>query len=292
MAYRSLHQDQVARIHVHDAADGTDTVIFEDPDVLLEAPNWSLDGRALLLNGNGVLWSLAPEAGSSPATITHDGLPDINNDHVLDPDGESIYLSAADGHIYRAALSGGPVTKITPDDGLKHYLHGVSPDSKRLAYVQMSAQGVPGVLMIIPATGGEPTLVDTGAGHIDGPEWSPDGQWLYLNSEHWATEPGHAQVCRIRESGGTLERLVESGTVDWFPHLSPDGSKAVYIEFPTGTQGHPADLPVNLVVVNTTDWTTPLERISLPGGQGTINVNSWSPDSTRFAYVSYPIGAA
>jgi Tol biopolymer transport system component len=292
MAYRSLQPDQVARVHVHDVRTGDDTVIFESADVLLEAPNWSLDGQTLLLNGNGVLWSLAPEVGSSPELITHDGLPDINNDHVLDPDGESIYLSATDSHIYRAVLSGGPVTKITPDDGFKHYLHGVSPDRKRLAYVQIPESGPPGVLMIIAATGGEPTLIDTGAGHIDGPEWSPDGEWIYLNSEHWASQPGHAQVCRIRDGGGELERLVESDTVDWFPHLSPDGSKAVYIEFPTGTQGHPADLPVTIVLVDTGDWTTPLERISLPGGQGTINVNSWSPDSTRFAYVSYPIGDA
>jgi TolB protein len=66
----------------------------------------------------------------------------------------------------------------------------------------------------------------------------------------------------------------------------------VYLEFPTGTTGHPANLPVSLVVVPVDDWTSPLARIGLPGGQGTINVNSWAPDSRRFAYVSYPIGAA
>jgi Tol biopolymer transport system component len=277
---------------VHDVRTGDDIVIFESAETLLEAPNWSLDGETLLLNGKGVLWSLAPQEGASPAPATHVGLPEINNDHVLAPDGKVIYLSAADGHIYRAAPGGGPVEKITPDDGLRHFLHGVSPDGQRLAYVQMSGPGTPGTLMILAIAGGEPTLVDTGAGHVDGPEWSPDGEWIYLNSEHWATQPGHAQVCRIRDTGGDLERLVESETVDWFPHLSPDGSKAVYIEFPSGTQGHPADLPVSLVVVDTGDWTTPLERISLSGGQGTINVNSWAPDSTRFAYVSYPMGDA
>jgi hypothetical protein len=40
--------------------------------------------------------------------------------------------------------------------------------------------------------------------------------------------------------------------------------------------------------VSTDDWSTPLKRIAVPGGQGTINVNSWAPDSRRFAYVSYP----
>ena len=79
-----------------------------------------------------------------------------------------------------------------------------------------------------------------------------------------------------------------SGTVDWFPHLSPDARTAVYIEFPSGTEGHPADRDVSLVIVDVDDWSAPRERIAFRGGQGTINVNSWAPDSRRFAYVSYP----
>jgi Tol biopolymer transport system component len=147
----------------------------------------------------------------------------------------------------------------------------------------------PGKLALTSAAGAsESVLLDTGDGHIDGPEWSPDGQWIYFNTERWADRPGHAQLARIPDGGGEVERLVSSDTVDWFPHLSPDGRLAVYIEFPTGTEGHPADLAVHLVVVGTDDWSTPRERIAVPGGQGTINVNSWAPDSQRFAYVSYP----
>ena len=84
------------------------------------------------------------------------------------------------------------------------------------------------------------------------------------------------------------ERLVESRTVDWFPHLSPDGRFASYLRFPAGTIGHPADLPVEIIAVSTSDWTTPRQRRNIFGGQGTLNVNSWAPDSTRFAYVAYP----
>jgi TolB protein len=86
-----------------------------------------------------------------------------------------------------------------------------------------------------------------------------------------------------------VERLVVSDTVDWFPHLSSDGQLASYITFPAGTLGHPADLDVEVRVVDTSDWSTPLQRYPLFGGQGTINVNSWAPDSTRFAFVAYPI---
>ncbi|MGT2425500.1 biopolymer transporter Tol [Amnibacterium kyonggiense] len=286
--YRSLAPGQTARVHIHDVVTGEDVVVHESDGVLLEAPNWSTSGDALLLNGDGVLWSLEPRIGAEPVRIEHEALPEINNDHVLDPDGEHVYLSAADGQIYRAPLAGGLAVRVTGDDGVWHFLHGVAPDGRRLAYVRMPSFDVPGRLAVMPAEGGETTLVDTGEGHIDGPEWSPDGGWLYFNTERWADEPGHAQLARVPDGGGEVERLHTSRTVDWFPHLAPDGATAVYIEFPTGTLGHPADKRVALVVVDVADWATPRERIELPGGQGTINVNSWAPDSRRFAYVSYP----
>jgi Tol biopolymer transport system component len=291
--FRTLAPGQITRIHIHDTATAEDVVIHESSDVLFEAPNWSLDTDTLLINGAGVLWSLDAVEGAVPKRIDHDELPEINNDHVLDPDGRHVYLSAMDGHIYRAGLAGGPVERVTAADGVWHFLHGVSPDGSRLAYVRMSSFDQPGRLAV---TGARPrpdgadlhSVLDTGAGHIDGPEWSPDGRWIYFNTERWADRPGHAQLARIPDGGGEVQRLVTSDTVDWFPHLSPDGSRAVYIEFPQGTQGHPADLDVALVVVDVDDWTAPRERIRLPGGQGTINVNSWAPDSRRFAYVSYP----
>ena len=88
-----------------------------------------------------------------------------------------------------------------------------------------------------------------------------------------------------------MERLVTSDTVDWFPHLSPNGELATYISFPTGTLGHPADLDVEVRLVRTTNWADPIATYPLFGGQGTINVNSWSPDSRRFGFLAYPIGA-
>jgi Tol biopolymer transport system component len=291
LAFRALKPAQRARVHVHDAVTGEDTVLLESEDVLFEAPNWSTDGGALLINGEGGLWSLDPQVGSEPRRIPHEGLPEINNDHVLDPDGRHIFMSAADGHIYRGALTGGPVERVTEDEGVWHFLHGVSPDGRRLAYVRMASFDEPGRLALLPATGGDTTIVDTGEGHIDGPEFSPDGVWLYFNTERWGDQPGHAQLARVPADGGEVERLHTSRTVDWFPHLAPDGRTAVYIEFPRGTLGHPADREVALVVVDTDDWGAPRERIALPGGQGTINVNSWAPDSRRFAYVSYPVGS-
>ncbi|KIS29015.1 biopolymer transporter Tol [Arthrobacter sp. SPG23] len=269
---------------------GESELVYSTDELLLEAPNWTLDGSALILNGDGKLW-IFDVAGRTLDQLPLTGVPDLNNDHVLAPDGRQIYLSANDGHIYRAPLGGGAAERVTADDGSFHFLHGVSPDGGELAYVGIDAGDFsrPGRLLTIPADGGPTSSFDTGDGHCDGPEYSPDGKWLYFNTEAFTSAPGHAQIARMRVDGEGRERLIESDTVDWFPHLSPDGRYASYIRFPSGTEGHPADLPVDVVLVSTSDWATPLHSCPLFGGQGTLNVNSWSPDSVRFAYVAYPV---
>lgn len=290
MAYPREHlAGQRSQIWIGGPNSAEPQLLFETADVLIEAPNWSLDGTSLLVNGDGALWRLDvahPESGLT--RIEFDTDLSLNNDHVLDVDGEHIYLSAMDGHIYRGSLSGGTAEKVSPEDGLWHFLHGVSPDGKRLAYVQLADFSEPGRLAVMEPHQ-KPTVVETGPGHLDGPEWSPDGRWIYFNTEGFTDEPGHAQLARIPDEGGEVERLLSSDTVDWFPHLSPDSRLGTYIAFPAGTLGHPADLDVEIRVVALTDWSRPLQRYPLFGGQGTINVNSWSPDSSRFAFVAYPI---
>ncbi len=255
--------------------------------MLIEAPNWSLDGSALYLNGAGKLWRL-PLSAPGLTEVPFEGLPDINNDHVLAPDGDHVFMSANDGHVYRGALTGGAVVRVTPDDGHWHFLHGVSPDGERLAYVELTTFDEPGRLVVLPL-GGAPQRVPAGDGHLDGPEWTPDGRSILLNTESFTSTPGHAQLARIPDGGGDLERLVTSDTVDWFPHLSPDARYGSYLSFPAGTLGHPADLDVVVHVVDAGDWTQDLQTYPLFGGQGTLNVNGWAPDGDRFAFVSYPL---
>ena len=287
-AYRELAPNQRAQIWIGGPGVVQPELLFETSETLIEAPNWSLDGASLFVNGHGLLWRV--DLGSTEpglVRVDFEDLPDLNNDHVLDPDGEHIYMSAMDGHIYRGALAGGPVEQVSPEDGSWHYLHGVSPDGSRLSYVEIGDLADPGRLVVMELNGPK-VVVDTGEGHLDGPEWSPDGDWIYFNTESFTTEPGHAQLARIRDAGGSVERLVSNDTVDWFPHLSPDSQSATYIAFPAGTLGHPADLDVEVRVIATSDWSTPVQRYPLFGGQGTLNVNSWAPDSTRFAFVAYP----
>ncbi|MFP5311153.1 MAG: TolB family protein [Actinomycetes bacterium] len=212
---------------------GERQLLYSGGNMLLEAPNWTVDGRALILNGAGRLWRL-DLAGRSLTEIALTGAPDLNNDHVLDPDGRDIFLSCDDGQIYRAPLAGGQVTRITHDNGSAHFVHGLSPDGGRLAYVGLPAGDFtrPGRLGTISSAGGASRAVEVGEGHCDGPEYSPDGGWLYLNTESFSATSGHAQLARVR----------------------PD------------------------------TW-------PLFGGQGTLNVNSWSPDSQHFAFVAYPLDA-
>jgi Tol biopolymer transport system component len=287
--YRTLAPGQRAQVWIGGPAIRQPQLLFETQKTLIEAPNWSHDGASLLVNGHGSLWRLDLTAPAQGLThIGFEGLPELNNDHVLDPDGAHIYMSAMDGHIYRGHLEGGAVERVTPDDGAWHFLHGVSPDGKRLAYVHIEDLADPGRLALLEPHR-PPVLLDTGDGHLDGPEWSPDGSWIYVNTEHFTQKPGHAQVARIPDVGGSMERLVGSNTVDWFPHLSPDARFATFLSFPPETLGHPADLDVQVQVVATSDWRVPLQCYPAFGGQGTINVNSWSPDSTQFAFIQYPV---
>ena len=290
---RDLGPGQRSEVWVADVTGAEPQLVYSTDRLLVEAPNWSPDGSSLLLNGDGLLWRLDLDPPAMFAQVAIEGLPPINNDHVLDSPRDLIYLSANDGHIYVAPISGGRATRVTSAPDRYHFLHGVSPDGTTLAYVELPRGdfNAPGRLALIDSTGGETRYPAAGTGHLDGPEYSADGVWLYLNTEEYATRPGHAQLARVPAAGGRLERLVESDTVDWFPHLSPDATMATYISFPTGTLGHPADLDVEVRLVSTDDWARPIARYPLFGGQGTLNVNSWSPDGQQFAYVAYPVSA-
>ncbi|SDP84283.1 hypothetical protein SAMN04487905_110100 [Actinopolyspora xinjiangensis] len=263
--------------------------LFETDEMLLEAPNWTRDGSALLLNGSGALWRLDVERPDGVERVPLPGVPDINNDHVLSPDGETVYVTAKDGHIYAAPVTGGTGKRLTEDDGWRHYLHGVSPDGETLVCVLLpsSGDGEAGELAVLPAAGGPVRRFETGPGHLDGPEYTPDGEWIVFNDDSFGDETGHAQLARVPAEGGTPRQLVRSTTVDWFPHVSPDGRHANYLSYPAGTRGHPPDTEVAIHVVATEDWQNPIRTFPLFGGQGTSNVGNWAPDSTRFAFVSY-----
>ncbi len=247
----------------------------------VEAPNWTADDR-LIVNGEGRLFSV-PVAGGELEVIDTGSATACNNDHGVSPEGTRIAISdqsAADGLsvISTLPIGGGEPVRVT--QGSPSYWHGWSPDGTTLAYCAQR-DGAYGVFTV-PADGGEERRLTTAVHLDDGPDYSPDGDWIYFNSDR----TGLMQIHRVRPDGSDLEQVVDSATGDWFPHISPDGRWMVHLAYAPEVQGHPRDQEVALVLTDRQAGTS-ATIAELSGGQGTINVPSWSPDSTRFAFVSY-----
>lgn len=315
---RKLQPGQRAELHILHVDTGASELRHVSETLLFEAPNWSPDGRSLFINGDGRLFRLECHGGelaeggpadNSMAQIPLAEIPlgeiaEINNDHLISPDGCTAYVSSEDGHLYAVDLAGtagesapGPSPRrVSNDNGahFKHYLHGISPDGSQLAYIGLStADGeVRTNVYVVPSAGGADTQLTNDHFADDGAEFSPDGRWIYFNSERGSTLPGHAQLFRMpapgtEDSGAAPEQLTHDERVNWFPHPSPDGTRIAYISFPKGTMGHPADVPVVVRLLEADGTIRDLAHVF--GGQGTMNVPSWSPDGSRIAIVAYPL---
>jgi Tol biopolymer transport system component len=288
---RRLAPGQRSELTIFDIEAGSSQVIF-DADSVIEAPNWTPDGECLIFNAGGQIWRI-DAAGGRPVLIDSSPLADLNNDHLLSPDGATLYVSSDDGHLYWLPVTGGTPHRVSNAHAapFHYYLHGIAPDGCELAYVAVEGAGERRRinLFTIPAHGGPDRRLSDIDKPNDGPEYSPDGQWIYFNSERGSEAPGHAQIFRMRRDGSGVEQLTSDERINWFPHVSPDGQHVVYISFPEGTLGHPPDKDVILRLM-TPEGKDVRDLASFNGGQGTINVNSWAPDSRRFAYVSYPTG--
>jgi TolB protein len=289
---RSLLPGQVSELVVMNG-DGSGRTVILTADEIVEAPNWTPDGRALIVNAGGELWRVSLD-GADVVRIETGHYRDINNDHVLSPDGKTIYFSENDGHLYAVPVAGGEPRRVSNVHSAPHhyYLHGISPDGLTLAYVAVEGPVEKKRINIftIPAAGGPDRRISDVDYPNDGPEFSPDGMWIYFSSERAAKVPGHAQCFRMRPDGTSIEQLTFDGRVNWFPHISPDGNSIVFISYPPGTTGHPANKDVVLRFMQP-DGNGQRDIDSFFGGQGTINVNSWAPDSRRFAFVAYPMRA-
>jgi Tol biopolymer transport system component len=180
--------------------------------------------------------------------------------------------------VYTTAIAGGAPKQITMTG--PSYWHGWSPDGATLAFTGL--RGGDFDIYTIPAGGGDEKRLTTAAGLDDGPEYSPDGTWIYFNSERMGT----MQIWRMRPDGTSQEQVTSDSTSDWFPHLSPDGKWMAFLSYAADVKGHPPDKDVTLNLMSIDDKKVRV-LARLFGGQGTINVPSWSPDSTRVAFVSY-----
>jgi sugar lactone lactonase YvrE len=91
-----------------------DRRVIVTADEVIEAPNWSPDGQWLVFNAGGQLFRISPDGGA-PEHVATPGLDDLNNDHVLSPDGSTIYVSSDNGHLYAVPFAGGAARKVSND---------------------------------------------------------------------------------------------------------------------------------------------------------------------------------
>jgi TolB protein len=247
-----------------------------------EAPNWSRDGKALIYNSGGRLYSMEV-TGGEPKLIDTGFATRCNNDHGLSPDGTQLVISDQSqgdrkSRIYILPASGGSPRQVTPL--APSYWHGWSPDAKTLVYC--AERGGDYDVYSIPATGGEEKRLTSEKGLDDGPEYSHDGKYIYFNSER----SGRMQIWRMNADGASPTQITTDEYNNWFAHPSPDGRWLVFLSYEKDVSGHPANKDVLLRLMPVGGGEIRV-LAKLFGGQGTINVPSWSPDSRSVAFVSY-----
>jgi TolB protein len=247
-----------------------------------EAPNWSRDGTFFIYNSGGRLYTL-PVIGGSPRELPTGTAVHCNNDHGLSGDGKTLAISnhAADGKslIYTLPAEGGEPREVTVNG--PSYWHGWSPDGSTLAYCA-ERNGLFDVY-VIPVTGGVERRLTDAPGLDDGPDYSPDGRYIYFNS----IRTGQMKIWRMKSDGSEQTQITPDDEYgDWFAHPSPDGRWLIYVSFDKMVDGHPPNKDVVLRLMPASGG-EPKTIAVLFGGQGTMNVPSWSPDSKRVAFVSY-----
>jgi Tol biopolymer transport system component len=270
-------------LEIMEVESGHRKIVYSSPDSL-QAPNWTRDGTSLIYNSKGRLYRF-DLATNSPSPIDTDFATNNNNDHVLSFDGKMIAIShhakedQNRSNVYTVPIQGGKprrVTSIGPS-----YLHGWSPDGKYLVFTG----GRDGEFDIyrIPSAGGPERRLTTYRGLDDGPEYTPDGKYIYFNS----TRSGLMQIWRMKPDGSGQEQVTNDEYNNWFPHISPDGKWIVFLSFMKDVKpdDHPFYKQVYLRMMPENGG-GPKVIAYLYGGQGTINVPSWSPDSKRIAFVS------
>ena len=267
--------------------------VLKKYDKIIEAPNWMQTTGELVFNSEGLLYAFDPETGNERLIPTGE-CDNCNNDHVLAPDETAVAVSHGprDGKgwnsfIYTIPFDTGVAKRITPLG--PSFLHGWSPDGKDLCYCGF--RFIDGKMEVdiyaVPADGSGEEVRLTNGGFNDGSEYSPDGEYIWYHS----TNSGLMQVWRMKRDGSEQTQITSNDRNNWFPHISPDGKKVVYIAYHVGhlsPHEHLPNMQVELWMMDA-DGANQHRIVSFFGGQGSINVNSWSPDSKRFAFVSYEV---
>jgi len=248
-----------------------------------EAPNWTKDGKALIFDQEGHIMTV-PAEGGTPKSIDVGPANGCNGSHGLSPDGKLLAIScstpgASGSRVYIVPTAGGDPRMLTQNGS--SYFHSWAPDGKTIAFTRPHPGG--GDIWSISVDGAAETRLTTSTGISDDPDYSPDGQYIYFNSDRSGAS---MQIWRMRADGTQPEQITFDEQNNWTPHISPDGKWMVFLSYDKSVKGHPANKDISLRLMSMADKSVS-NLVDLSGGSGTINVPSWAPDSQHLAYVSY-----
>jgi Tol biopolymer transport system component len=276
------HQYLGSDIQILDLATQNSRIIYQSP-VSLQAANWMKDGKHLLYNSDGLLYTFNLKT-NTPTQLNTGTVIHNNNDHVISFDGKWLAISSSDksgasiGWVL--PITGGQPRRLTPIG--PSYMHGWSPDGKYIVFC--GSRNKEFDVYRIPSAGGPEERLTTAPGLDDGPEYSPDGKYIYFNS----VRSGLMQIWRMKADGSEQTQLTNDDYDNWFPHVSPDGKWIEYITFnknDVAPGDHPFYKHVYLRVMPVGGGPSKVVAY-LYGGQGTINTPSWAPDSKHLAFIS------
>ena len=152
---------------------------------LIEAPNWR-PADYFLLNAAGRLYRVHPnEPKLEPLPI--DDLFHLNNDDCITPDGQIVIVSNSpkprSSVIYTVQVTGGVAQRLTYQS--PYWWHGITSDGFTVAYTARR-DGIFDIYTC-PIEGGEEFKLTKDFDHSEGPNYTPNGEWIWFNGAQAAS---------------------------------------------------------------------------------------------------------